>query len=200
VSGPAYPHQVRAVPPPYVPPPPLQVVPGQQLAPPMGYPGYGQPSGPGFGGAPAAGYPPQHPGYAGAPRVPDPLAMRVDSIEGTQFGVAYPAVPPTPSGTSIASLVAGIASILVSFVVGCFGLTGSSDGWGPAVSGAFAVLAAFIGAGAIGAGVNGTRQIRRSGGTVRGRGLALAGISCGGSGIGLTVLFFLGAVALTAGS
>jgi amino acid transporter len=165
-------------------------MPGQQLqsGPYGGYPGYGQ-------------APPQYPGFGVPPAPPpNPSAMRVDSIEGTQFGVAYPAVPPTSSGTSIASLVAGIISILVSFVVGCFGLTGSTEGWGPAVAGAFAVLAAFIGAGAVGAGINSTRQIRRSGGTVRGRGMAVAGISCGGSGIGLTVLFFLGAVALTAGS
>ena len=126
--------------------------------------------------------------------------MRVDVIEGTQFGVAYPAVPATPSGPSIGSLVAGIASILVSFLVGCFGLTGSTDGWGPAVAGAFAVLAGFIGAGAIGLGVVGLRQVRRSSGTVRGRGMAIAGISCGGSGVGLTVLSFIVALLATAGS
>jgi hypothetical protein len=124
--------------------------------------------------------------------------MRVDVIEGTQFGVAYPAIPATPSGPSIGSLVAGIGSILVSFLVGCFGLTGSTDGWGPAVAGAFAVLSGLIGAGAIGLGVVGLRQVRRSGGTVRGRGMAIAGIACGGSGVGLTVLSFIVALVATA--
>jgi hypothetical protein len=62
------------------------------------------------------------------------------------------------------------------------------------VSGAFALLSAFIGAGAIFIGVHALRNIRRSGGTASGRGMAIAGISCGGSGIGLTVLFFLLAV------
>jgi hypothetical protein len=127
-------------------------------------------------------------------------SIRVDVIEGTQFGVAYPAVPPTPSGPSIGSMVAGIVSILVSFIVGCFGLVGSTDGWGPAVSGAFAILAALIGAGAVGMGFFGLRQIRRGNGTVRGRGMAIAGISCGGTGIGLTLLLFLLAVVATAGS
>ena len=170
---------------PLPPPPPQPAYPGYpgpqmgpQIRPPVAPPGYGvQPAGGGTA-----------------------LAMRVDLIEGTQFGVAYPAVPPTPSGPAIGSMVAGIVSILISFVVCCFGITGSTDGWGPAVSGAFAVLAAFIGGGAIGMGLFAARQIRRSGGSVRGRGMAIAGISCGGSGIGLTVLFFLLAVVATAGS
>jgi len=153
-----------------------------QISPAFGPPGYPAP-------VPAA---PTHPVATGP--------MRVDVIDGTHFGVAYPAIPPSPSGPSIGSMVAGIISILVSLVVGCFGIGGSSSGWGPAVSGAFAILAAFIGAGAIGMGVFGLRQIRRGGGTVRGRGMAIAGISCGGSGIGLTLLLFLIAVVATAGS
>jgi hypothetical protein len=161
---------------------------------PVGYPPAPGPVSPGYGG-PAYGMP----GYGVQPAAA-PVPIRVDVIEGTQFGVAYPTVPPTPSGPSIGSMVAGIVSILISFVVGCFGLVGSTDGWGPAVSGAFAILAAFIGAGAIGMGFYGLRQIRRGSGTVRGRGMAIAGISCGGSGIGLTVLMFLLAVLATAGS
>jgi hypothetical protein len=119
---------------------------------------------------------------------PGGAAVRVEAVEGTPYGVAYPAVPPTPSGPAIGSMVAGI------------GITGSGEGWGVAVSGAFVVLAGFIGAGSLGMGFFALRQIRRSGGAVGGRGLAIAGISCGGAGIGLTVLLFLLAIVFTAGS
>jgi hypothetical protein len=127
-------------------------------------------------------------------------AARLEIIEGTPFGVVYPLVAPTPSGPAIGSLVAGIASILVSFLVACFGLTGSSQGWGPAVAGAFAVLAGFIGGGAIGLGISALRKIRRSEGTVTGRGMAIAGISCGGTGLAVAALSFVISAVATAGN
>jgi hypothetical protein len=134
------------------------------------------------------------PGHGPRPPQPSGGPIRVDAIEGTQFGVAYPAMPPTPSGQAITSMVAGIGSILVAFAVGCFGVGGAESGWGPTVSGAFALLSAFIGAGAIFIGGHALGNIRRSGGMASGRGMAIAGISCGGSGVGLTVLLFLLAV------
>jgi hypothetical protein len=155
-------------------------------------PGYGQ-----YGGPPVPFPPPPQPRFAAPPprpAPPNPNAIRVDAIEGTSFGVAYPAIPPIPNGAAITSLVAGILSILVAFTVGCFGLTGAKGGWGPTVSGAFALLSAFVGAGAIFIGVRALRVIRASRGAASGRGMAIAGISCGGSGVGLTVLFFLLAV------
>jgi hypothetical protein len=85
----------------------------------------------------------------------------------------------------------------VAFVVICFGLTGARGGWGPLVSGAFAILAALVGGGALAAGLVSTRRIAHSGGRLSGRGLAVTGIACGASGLGLAVLGVLLAVLLT---
>src|SRR4051794_14232780 len=114
--------------------------------------------------------------------------MRVDLVQGTPFGVAYPLVQATPSGPAIGSLVAGIASIFVGLTVSCLGLVGAPEGWGPVAGGAFTVLAAFLGLGAIGLGVFGTRQIRRVGRLVSGRGMAVTGIVLGSVGAGIGVL------------
>jgi hypothetical protein len=189
-------------PPVYQPPPPAQVMPGQVLPPSAVQPGYGSNGQPSYGGPaypmptyaqpPGYGYyggppgPPPPPRFAPQPAYPprppqaNPNAVRVDAIEGTNFGVAYPAIPPIPNGAAITSMVAGI--------------TGAEGGWGPTVSGAFALLSAFVGAGAIFIGVRALRVIRESRGAASGKGLAITGISCGGSGVGLTVLFFLVAV------
>jgi hypothetical protein len=145
----------------------------------MGYPGApGQPP----GARQQAPIPPE------ARRPPS----RVEPVPGTSFGVAYLDVPAATSGTAVSSLVTGIASILVSFVVTCFGLAGASAGWGGWVAGAFAVLAILLGLAAIGLGLAGLRQVRRARerGTIRvgGRGLAITGLACGGSGIAITVL------------
>jgi len=134
----------------------------------------------------STGYPPPPPiVVAGSGPVP------VSPVPGTPFGVVFPAVPPTPSGTAIGSLVAGIASVLVSLIVSCLGLVGARPGWGTAVSGAFAVLATFLGLAGIGFGTVAMRQVRRERGALRGRGLAVAGISCAAAGIGITVLAML---------
>ena len=65
---------------------------------------------------------------------------RVDPVAGTEFGLVRLQVPPIASGLATGSLIAGIASIGVSFLVLCFGLAGSSDNWGGWVAGAFALL------------------------------------------------------------
>ena len=135
-----------------------------------------------------------------APPQPARGVPRVEPVPGTEFGLVYLPVPPTPSGMAIGSLVAGLTSILVSLVVACFGFAGAADGWGPGVAGAFAALAAFIGLAAIGLGVSGARQIRRAAGAITGRGMAIAGISTGGSGVALTATAILLAVLITAGS
>lgn len=117
---------------------------------------------------------------------------RVEAVPGTNFGLVHLDVPPVTSGLAIGALVAGIASVLVSFVVGCFGLAGAQDGWGAWVAGAFAMIAALAGGAAIGLGLLGLRQIRRTAPppAIRftGRGLAIAGIACGAVGLGLTLL------------
>jgi hypothetical protein len=101
-------------------------------------------------------------------------------------------VPPVASGLATGSLIAGIASILVSFLVLCFGITGASDGWGGWVAGAFTVPGVLVGGGAIALGVLARRQIRRSGhhGQIRftGAGRATGGIVCGAAGAGISVL------------
>jgi H+/Cl- antiporter ClcA len=92
-----------------------------------------------------------------------------------------------------------VGSILVSLVVGCFGVWGGQSGWGPMVAGAFAVLALFAGIASVVLGRLALTEHRRrfDSERPRGRGLALAGVICGASGLALTALAFLLAVSLT---
>jgi len=127
----------------------------------------------------------------------------VDPVPGTDFGVVYLPVAPTVSGTAVGSMVAGIGSIVVALVVICFGVTGARSangtggGWGPLVSGAFAILAALLGGGALAVGLLTRRQIARSSGRLSGGGLAVTAIACGASGLGVAVLGVLLAIALS---
>src|SRR6185369_1224496 len=163
------------------PPPGPYAVPG--YAPPYPPPGYGPPT----YGPPAYGPPPGPPGYGptgygpmgyGSPGPGLPAPTAVDPVPDSPFGVAILPPPATSSGAATASLVAGIASLLVSLVVTCFGLLGATDGWGPIVAGAFAVLAGAAGAAGLSLGISGRRQVRRGAGSVTGRGLAIWGIAC----------------------
>jgi hypothetical protein len=117
---------------------------------------------------------------------------RVDPVAGTEFGLVRLQVPPIASGLATGSLIEGIASIGISFLVLCFGLAGSSDDWGGWVAGAFALLGVLVGGGAAALGVVALRQIRRSRrpGWIRftGRGAAIAGICCGAAGAGISVV------------
>jgi hypothetical protein len=136
----------------------------------------------------------RQPGYG--PAAPPPARdswrppTRVEPVPGTSFALGYLSVPTTVSGMAVGALVAGMASLLVLTLVACFGFAGAGAGWGGWVAGAFAVLAAALGAAAIGLGLVSLRQIRRGDPAERrtGRGLAVAGLSCGASGVGLTVL------------
>jgi hypothetical protein len=132
-------------------------------------------------------YPP-HQGVRAPAPAPGSTPPRIEPVPGTQFGLAYFSVPPTISGQAIGSMVAGILSILVSLVVGCFGLAGAQQGWGPIVGGAFAVLAAVAGLAALALGLFSVRQVTRSGGRLAGRGMAITGISCGAAGLALTAV------------
>ncbi|MET8232578.1 hypothetical protein ABZS77_18100 [Micromonospora sp. NPDC005298] len=115
----------------------------------------------------------------------------MEAVPGTPYGVVYLDVPPVTSGLAVGALVAGIASVLVSLLVICFGVAFANEG-GVWASGAFAVLGVLSGVGAVVAGLLGRRQIRRPSGppAVRftGRGLAVAGVSCGGAGALLSLL------------
>lgn len=149
----------------------------------------GNPPGHG-GGWPAPASAPGHGGWG--PAFPPPPAeaprppKRVDAVPGTPFGVVHLDVPPVTSGLAIGSLIAGIAAILISLLVFCFGIAGPDYG-GAWAAGAFTVLGALIGVGAVVAGLLARRQIRRPAPppAVRftGAGLAVAGLSCGGVGL-----------------
>lgn len=163
--------------------------PGNPPAPGGGWAAPGSaPAGGGWGSAPPASLPPPP---REAPRPP----KRVDAVPGTPFGVVHLDVPPVTSGLAIGSLVTGIASILVSLLVLCFGVAGPNYG-GAWAAGAFTVLGAIAGTAAVVAGLLARRQIRRPAPppAVRftGRGLAVAGLSCGGVGL----LVSLGGLAL----
>jgi len=129
--------------------------------------------------------------------------VRIEPVPGTEFGVAYASVPPVVSGLAVGSLVAGIGSILVALVVTCFGLVGARDGWGAWTAGAFALLALLASAVAIMLGVLARRQIAApapaSAVRYSGRGIVVAGVSCGGVGLAGTVLAFGAALALQLG-
>lgn len=149
---------------------------------------------------PRAGYPyPAAPPGVPLPTAPPtfPVPERVDPVPGTPFGLAYLGVSPTVSGAGVGSLVAGIGSDLVATLVLAFGLGGAQDGWGVLVGGAFAILAGLVGLGAVGLGLLGLRQVTLAGGRVRGRGLAVAGIACGGTGVVLTASAMLGTLLLS---
>jgi hypothetical protein len=123
--------------------------------------------------------------------------VRIDPVPGTDFGIAYLPVNPTFFGLATGSMIAGIGAALVALVVVCFGVIGASPGWGALVSGAFAILSALLGAAAITLGLVALRQIRSAPGRFRGRGLAITGIWCGGSGLGVAALGFLLAVLIS---
>ncbi|EEP71766.1 hypothetical protein MCAG_02093 [Micromonospora sp. ATCC 39149] len=152
---------------------------------PASYPG--QPMG-GALGVPGAGW-----GRVPAPpRESARPPKRVDPVPGTPFGVVHLDVPPVTSGLAIGSLVAGVASTLVSLLVICLGaIAGTQGAW---AAGVFTLLGLLAGTAAVVAGLLGRRQIRRPAPppAVRftGRGLAVAGISCGAAGLVLSLLGF----------
>lgn len=141
-----------------------------------------------------------------APREPPRRPARVELVPGTRYGLAIFAAPPTTSGPAVGGLVTGVAALLVSLLVACLGLSdlaastsGGAGGRGALVGGAFAVLTGFLGAAGIGLGLVGLRQRRRTvpavDGEIRGRGLAIAGIACGGTGIAIAACSLGAAVA-----
>jgi hypothetical protein len=147
-------------------------------------------------------YPNSYPGQfsvpAGfpAPVAPPPVSghwqpERIDAVAGTEFGLVQLKVEPILSGLAIGSLIAGVGSILVSFLVLCFGLAGARAGWGGWVSGAFTLLSVVTGGGGLALGLVSRRQIRLSGkpGRVRftGSGMAMAGLVCGCAGAGIAL-------------
>jgi hypothetical protein len=125
----------------------------------------------------------------------------VEPVPGTPFAVGYLSLPATTSGMAIGSLVSGIASLLVLTIVACFGFAGARDGWGGWVAGAFAVLAGVLGGAGAGLGLVSLRQIRVGTAAEQrtGRGLAIAGVSCGAAGVALTAVVFLLVLAVQGG-
>jgi NADH:ubiquinone oxidoreductase subunit K len=121
----------------------------------------------------------------------------VEPVAGTDFGLAYAALPPVTSGQAVGALVSGIASVLVTLVTICLGLVGAGDGWGALVAGAFAILATLLGAAAISVGLATMRAIRVAAGAISGRGIAKAGMICGIVGVSLAILGFAGSLIAT---
>jgi hypothetical protein len=180
----------------------------------------GPPAG-GYPGYPARpGYPPPHPGYPARPNYPPPhLAYppgypgyppsgfpspggvmaapntesgpRLEVLVGTGFGLLYPPVTATVSGAAVGSLVAGVGSVLVCGAELLFGAYAANYDAGPLVAGAFLILALLLGTGAGTIGSFAARQIRRSAGALRGRGLAISGLAVGACGAGLAILAFM---------
>jgi hypothetical protein len=177
------PWSVGAVPPPVPQPVPTAGWSGAAGPPHLGAPGQVAAAGP--PGAPPRPVPPP-------PREAWARPRKVEAVPGTSFALVHLDVPPVTSGLAVGALVAGIVSILVSFVVGCFGLAGAQDGWGVWVGGAFALVAAVTGGAGVVLGWLGMRQIRQVAPppAIRftGRGVAISGIACGATGLGLTVL------------
>lgn len=128
---------------------------------------------------------------ARGPGLPRPVS--VEAVPGTPFGVAIVEVRPTTSGPASASLVVGLASILVALVVGCFAQVGADRGWGATVAGAFAVLSGLTGLAAVWLCWTALARTRRSvgWGAIRGRGMAIAGLVCGLIGLVLSGVIML---------
>ncbi|WP_412541503.1 hypothetical protein R8Z50_02640 [Longispora sp. K20-0274] len=133
------------------------------------------------------------------PRQPGPAITMAAVLPGPggDFNLAYPAVRPIQSGVALGSLSAGIASLLVSIAVLCFGVTGADDGWGAQVGGAFALLGVVAGVAGLGLGTVALRQIRRARGELTGRGVAVGGLICAGVGLVSSVGALLLAVVLS---
>ncbi|MBG6140072.1 hypothetical protein [Longispora fulva] len=133
------------------------------------------------------------------PRQPGPAIAMAAVLPGPggDFNLAYPAVRPIQSGVALGSLTAGIASLLVSIAVLCFGVTGAQDGWGARVAGAFAVLGAAAGLAGLALGAAAVRQIRRARGELSGKGVALTGLCLAGVGLASSVGALLLAVVLS---
>lgn len=142
------------------------------------------------------------PGGTPAPREAWDRPTRIEPLPGTPYGLVIYGMPRTVPGPAVASLVAGIAGLVVALVVGCIGLAAASDAAAAWVAGAFAVLSAFLGGGGLWLGLTALRRTRRTrlmpgpGGEVGGRGLAISGLVCGACALGITVLAMPVAVAL----
>jgi hypothetical protein len=171
--------------------PPQSGLPQSGGPPQVGGPQSGQPPGPPFP-FPPPGRSAPHPV---ARQVPPPAGgfwrppKRIEPVPGTPFAVAYLDVPQTTSGPATGALVAGIGSLLAMLLVGCFGTLAAQADAGPLVGGAFGMLSLALGTAGVGLGLVGLRQIHRY--RVHGRGLAIAGISCGAAGGGLTLAVML---------
>jgi hypothetical protein len=130
------------------------------------------------GAIPPPGWQPPMPPPPGAPTTPPPGAPTTPPpapgyplVPPQQYGFpgAYPQAPGN-DGLAVAALVCGIAAIPTLVI--CF------------LGAVLAVLALVFGPISMG-------RIKRSGGVLQGRGMALAGMICGGVALGLVALYIL---------
>jgi hypothetical protein len=124
-------------------------------------------------------------------------------VPGTAYAIVELDVPPVTSGLAVGALATGIGSILFSMVVLCLGLVGMNSGWGGWAAGAFGLPSGLAGLAAMGLGLVGMRQIRRTppppAMRFTGRGLAIAGLTCGAVGLVGTLIAVLLSLALQLG-
>lgn len=109
-----------------------------------------------------------------------------DAPGSAPFQFALPQLGTIVAGPAVGSMVAGIAGVLVAFGAACAGLTRNL-----LFTISVLVLAIFCAATAgLLAGVS-LRQIRRSAGEYRGRGMAIAGAMCGVGAVAVVLLVLL---------
>ncbi|CAM3305928.1 hypothetical protein STSO111631_13130 [Stackebrandtia soli] len=106
-----------------------------------------------------------------------------DAPGSGRFQLALPQLGTIVAGPAVGSLIAGIAAVIVAIGVACGGLILETM-----IAVAVTVLAVFFSGTAILLALLAFRQIGRGGGEYRGRGMAIAGLSCGCVGIGLALL------------
>ena len=106
-----------------------------------------------------------------------------ESQNSEQFRLAVPPLDTIVAGPAVGSMISGIGALLVALAASCLGTVA-----GMVVTVATIVLAVFCAAAAgLLAGVS-LRQIKRGAGEYSGRGMAVAGLCCGGAAI--LVVFF----------
>lgn len=148
-----------------VPPPPTPPVPPGGWQAPTPAPPSAPPPAPPHHGAP----PPTAPAYPAAPPVGYGQPQAYAQPAG--YGYGYPSAPKN-DGMAIAALVCGIVAIPMYCGIGL-------------VLGVLGVVFGIIS----------MRKIDRSGGTLTGRGMALAGAICGGVGLAINLIFWVWVIA-----
>lgn len=110
-----------------------------------------------------------------------------------QFLLVLPQVRTIVSGPAVGGMIAGIAGVIVALLgIPIAGLAGVM-----LIAVSVLVLTLFCGAAAVSLGGVALRQIKQGAGDYRGRGMAIAGIVCGGLGVVMAIPLFLAVLILS---